>query len=59
MPNDESNPNVVVLSFDTFSPETDKILSTGVRIVFNDAMTESYAASLAEGIRKVAEHYAA
>ena len=40
-------------------PETAKILSTGVRIVVNDSMTESYAASMGEAIRKVAAHYAA
>jgi perosamine synthetase len=40
-------------------PETTSILKTGVRMVINDAMTESYAASVGDGIRKVAEHYAA
>ena len=40
-------------------PETTKILETGVRMVLNDVMTESYAASVGDGIRKVAEHYAA
>jgi perosamine synthetase len=40
-------------------PETEKILTTSIRIVFNDAMTESYAAGVGDGIRKVAEHYAA
>jgi dTDP-4-amino-4,6-dideoxygalactose transaminase len=40
-------------------PETTGILETGVRIVLNEGMTESYAASVGDGIRKVAEHYAA
>jgi perosamine synthetase len=40
-------------------PETEKILTTSIRMVFNDAMTESYAASVGDGIRKVAEHYVA
>lgn len=39
-------------------PETEKILKTGVRMVLNDAMTETYATSVGDGIRKVAEHYA-
>jgi perosamine synthetase len=38
--------------------ETEKILTTGVRVVVNEAMTESYIASVGEGIRKVAEHFA-
>lgn len=40
-------------------PETNGILQTGVRMVLNDAMTETYAASVGDAIRKVAEHYAA
>lgn len=40
-------------------PETEKILTTSVRMVINDSMTESWAASVGDGIRKVAEHYAA
>ena len=40
-------------------PETDTILTTSVRMVINDAMTESWATSVGDGIRKVAEHYAA
>jgi dTDP-4-amino-4,6-dideoxygalactose transaminase len=40
-------------------PETTKILDTGVRIVFTDAMTELYAAKVGDAIRKVAEHYTA
>jgi dTDP-4-amino-4,6-dideoxygalactose transaminase len=40
-------------------PETTKILETGVRMVLNEGMTESFATSVGDGIRKVAEHYAA
>lgn len=40
-------------------PETERILTTSVRMVINDAMTEGWAASVGDGIRKVAEHYAA
>jgi dTDP-4-amino-4,6-dideoxygalactose transaminase len=40
-------------------PETTSILRTGVRMVLNEAMTESYAANVGDAIRKVAEHYAA
>ena len=40
-------------------PETTAILETGVRIVFTDAMTESYASQMGDAIRKFAEHYAA
>jgi hypothetical protein len=39
-------------------PETKSTLATGVQMVLNDVMTESYAASVGDGIRKVAEHYA-
>jgi len=39
--------------------ETEKILTTGVRIVVNEGMTETYIASVGEAVRKVAEHYAA
>ena len=38
-------------------PETEKILATGVRIVVNEGMTESYITSVGDAIRKVAEHY--
>src|SRR4051794_1944225 len=40
-------------------PETKSILDTGVRLVFHEGMTESFMVSVAEAIRKVAEHYAA
>ncbi len=40
-------------------PETTAILGTGVKIVVSEAMTEPYAATLGDAIRKVAEHYAA
>ena len=39
-------------------PETEGILKTSVRMVINDSMTESWAASIGDGIRKVAEYYA-
>jgi dTDP-4-amino-4,6-dideoxygalactose transaminase len=38
--------------------EAEAILETGVRIVINEAMSEAYIASVAQAIRKVAEHYA-
>jgi dTDP-4-amino-4,6-dideoxygalactose transaminase len=40
-------------------PVTEDILTTSVRMVFHDGMTESYMASIGDAIRKVAEHYAA
>jgi dTDP-4-amino-4,6-dideoxygalactose transaminase len=40
-------------------PETENILKTGVRLVLHEAMTESYADSVGDAIRKVTEHYAA
>src|SRR3954447_2605978 len=40
-------------------PETKKILDTSIRMVFHEGMTESFMVSVAEAIRKVAEHYAA
>ncbi|MCA9133583.1 MAG: DegT/DnrJ/EryC1/StrS family aminotransferase, partial [Planctomycetales bacterium] len=40
-------------------PEVDAILSTGVRVVVNEAMTEEYIVQLARAIRKVAKHMAA
>lgn len=40
-------------------PETEKILETGIRIVVNESMTESYMRGVARAVRKVAEHYAA
>lgn len=39
-------------------PETEKILTTSIRMVFHDGMTESYVASVGDAIRKVANHYA-
>jgi dTDP-4-amino-4,6-dideoxygalactose transaminase len=40
-------------------PEAEAILKTGVRIVFHEAMSEEYVASIAAAIRKVATHYVA
>jgi dTDP-4-amino-4,6-dideoxygalactose transaminase len=40
-------------------PETKGILSTSIRMVFHEGMTESFMKSVADAIRKVAEHYAA
>jgi dTDP-4-amino-4,6-dideoxygalactose transaminase len=40
-------------------PETEAILATGIRMVVNESWTESYAESVGDAIRKVAEHYAA
>lgn len=40
-------------------PETKNILETSIRMVFHEGMTESFMVSVAEAIRKVAEHYAA
>ena len=40
-------------------PETSGILETGIRMVFHEGMTEEYMVSVADAIRKVAEHYAA
>ncbi len=42
-----------------FLPETHKILTTGVRLALNEGMTEAYISSVADGVRKVAAHYAA
>lgn len=39
--------------------ESESILSTGVRIVIHEKMTDSYVASVGDAIRKVAIHYAA
>lgn len=39
--------------------ETKRILDTSIRMVFHEGMTESFMVSVAEAIRKVAEHYAA
>jgi len=39
--------------------ETEKILKTGIRIVINENMTDSYMTSVADAVRKVAHHYAA
>jgi dTDP-4-amino-4,6-dideoxygalactose transaminase len=39
-------------------PETKQILDTGIRMVFHEEMTEPFMLSVAQGIRKVAEHYA-
>jgi perosamine synthetase len=39
-------------------PETKEILDTSIRMVFHEGMTESFMVSVAEAIRKVAEHYA-
>lgn len=39
-------------------PEAEAILKTGVRIVFHQAMSEDYVASIATAVRKVASHYA-
>jgi dTDP-4-amino-4,6-dideoxygalactose transaminase len=40
-------------------PESEAILETGVRVVINEAMSESYVRTVGEAIRKVAAHYAA
>jgi dTDP-4-amino-4,6-dideoxygalactose transaminase len=40
-------------------PETKGILETSVRMVFHEGMTESFMTSVANAVRKVAEHYAA
>jgi dTDP-4-amino-4,6-dideoxygalactose transaminase len=40
------------------TPEAEAILQTGIRVTIHEAMTEDYIASVAEGIRKVARHYA-
>ena len=39
-------------------PETKKILNDSIRMVFHEEMTETFMVSVADGIRKVAEHYA-
>jgi hypothetical protein len=39
-------------------PETKAILDTSVRMVFHEGMTETFMVSVADAIRKVAEHYA-
>ncbi len=38
--------------------EAEAILKTGVRIVVNEAMTDEFALSMSEAVRKVAKHYA-
>lgn len=40
-------------------PETQRILDTSIRMVFHEGMTESFMTSVADGVRKVAGHYAA
>ncbi|MBI4602309.1 MAG: DegT/DnrJ/EryC1/StrS family aminotransferase [Planctomycetes bacterium] len=40
-------------------PEAQAILETGVRVSIDEAMSEDYVLSVAQAIRKVAEHYAA
>ena len=39
-------------------PEVDAILSTGVRVVINEAMNEEYVVQLSQAIRKVAQNMA-
>jgi dTDP-4-amino-4,6-dideoxygalactose transaminase len=39
-------------------PETKRILNDSIRMVFHEEMTETFMVSVADGIRKVAEHYA-
>jgi dTDP-4-amino-4,6-dideoxygalactose transaminase len=39
------------------TPEAEAILQTGVRITIHEAMTDEYILSVAEAIRKVANHY--
>jgi len=39
-------------------PETKRILDNSIRMVFREEMTESFMVSVADAIRKVAEHYA-
>jgi dTDP-4-amino-4,6-dideoxygalactose transaminase len=39
-------------------PEAESILTTGVRIVVHEKMTDRYIASVGDAIRKVAQHYA-
>lgn len=43
----------------TSCPEAMAILATGVRIVIHQAMTDAYIESMANGVNKVARHYAA
>jgi dTDP-4-amino-4,6-dideoxygalactose transaminase len=40
-------------------PETEAILTSGVRIIIHEGMSDSYVASVGDAIRKVAEHYSA
>lgn len=40
-------------------PEAEQILQTGVRIVIHEGMSEDYVLSMADAVRKVANHYAA
>jgi perosamine synthetase len=40
-------------------PEVEQILTTGVRIVIHEKMTDGYIAGVADAVRKVATHYAA
>jgi dTDP-4-amino-4,6-dideoxygalactose transaminase len=40
-------------------PEAEAILRTGIRVTIHEAMTEEFILSVAEGIQKVARHYAA
>jgi len=40
-------------------PEAEAILQTGIRVTIHEAMTEEFILGVAEGIRKVARHYAA
>jgi dTDP-4-amino-4,6-dideoxygalactose transaminase len=39
------------------TPEVEAILRTGIRISIHEAMSEEYIASVAEAVRKVANHY--
>ena len=40
------------------TPEAEAILTTGIRIVIHEGMTEDYILGAASAVRKVAKHYA-
>ena len=40
-------------------PEAESILTTGVRVVINEGMSDPYILNVAAAVRKVASHYAA
>jgi perosamine synthetase len=40
------------------TPEAEAILTTGIRVTIHEGMTDGYITSVANGIRKVARHYA-